>query len=78
MLLFYLAVELAVGTWGLILLTRERSDANSTDDGGKKLTLDTGKAGRRLFGRFAIGGDHYRRALSPNNSRATRIISIWS
>jgi len=28
-LLFYLAVELAVGTWGLILLTRERSNAET-------------------------------------------------
>ena len=27
MLLFYLAVELVVGTWGLILLARERSNA---------------------------------------------------
>jgi hypothetical protein len=29
MLLFYLAVELVVGTWGLILLTRERSNAET-------------------------------------------------
>jgi Domain of unknown function (DUF4345) len=29
MLLFYLAVELVVGTWGLILLTRERTNAET-------------------------------------------------
>src|SRR6476659_8063501 len=57
---------------------RAEQRRDSTDDAGKKLTLDRGKAGRRLFGRFAIGGDHYLRALSPNNSQATRIISIWS
>ena len=29
MLLFYLAVELVVGTWGLFVLTRERSNAEA-------------------------------------------------
>jgi uncharacterized protein DUF4345 len=34
MLLFYLAVELVVGTWGLFVLARERSDAEAQPRGG--------------------------------------------
>jgi hypothetical protein len=34
MLLFYLAVELVVGTWGLFVLARERSDVEAQPRGG--------------------------------------------